>query len=231
MECLLAGIDGIIFLLDDILITADNDDQHRQRLITVLQRLDDAGLTVQKSKCDFFKDEISYLGHIVDKNGIRTSPEKINILQVTKPESVSQLQSFLGLTNYYRNFIPDASSVLSPLYNLLNKNAKSEWTIAHDNAFIKVKNILSSDRTLAHFNPNARIILTIDASPTGLGAVLSQIDKDMIERPISYASRTLTPAEKNYAQIQKEATAIIFGVRQFHQYLCGSSQPFVKDRP
>lgn len=228
MECLLAGIDGIIFLLDDILITANDDDQHRQRLITVLQRLDDAGLTVQKSKCDFFKDEISYLGHIVDKNGIRTSPEKVNaILQATKPESVSQLQSFLGLTNYYRNFIPDASSVLSPLYNLLNKNAKWEWTTAHDNAFIKVKNILSSDRTLAHFNPNARIILTVDASPTGLGAVLSQIDKDMIERPISYASRTLSPAEKNYAQIQKEATAIIFGVRRFHQYLYGRSQPFV----
>ncbi|KAJ0171393.1 hypothetical protein K1T71_012943 [Dendrolimus kikuchii] len=228
MECLLAGIDGIIFLLDDILITGANVDQHKQRLISVLQRLDDAGLTVQTSKCDFFKDEITYLGHIIDKHGVRKSKEKVNaILQASRPANVSQLQSFLGLTNYYRNFVPDASSILNPLYNLLNKKTKWEWTSIHNEAFNKIKNSLASDNTLAHFNPNAKLILTVDASPSGLGAILSQVDETMIERPISYASRTLTAAEKNYAQIQKEATAIIFGVRKFHQYLYGRSQPFV----
>ncbi|XP_022829117.1 uncharacterized protein K02A2.6-like isoform X2 [Spodoptera litura] len=228
MECLLSGIDGIIFLLDDILITGENKDQHMQRLITVLQRLDDAELTVQMSKCEFFKDEISYLGHVIDKHGVRKSPDKVKaILQAPKPTNVSQLQSFLGLTNYYRNFVPDASSVLSPLYNLLNKNTKWKWTRIHDDSFNHIKNILASDKTLAHFDPQAKLILTVDASPTGLGAVLSQVGENGLERPISYASRTLSSAEKNYAQIQKEATAIIFGVRRYHQYLYGRSQPFV----
>nr|XP_049692720.1 uncharacterized protein K02A2.6-like isoform X1 [Helicoverpa armigera] len=228
MECLLSGIEGIIFLLDDILITGSNRHQHKQRLTTVLQRLDDAGLTVQMSKCEFFKDEISYLGHVIDKHGVRKSPDKVKaILQAPKPTNITQLQSFLGLTNYYRNFVPDASSVLSPLYDLLTKNTKWEWTRRHNDAFIRIKNILASDKTLAHFDPNAKLILTVDASPSGLGAVLSQVGSDELERPISYASRTLSLAEKNYAQIQKEATAIIFGVKRFHQYLYGRSQPFV----
>lgn len=228
MECLLSGIDGIIFLLDDILITGSNRHEHKQRLTTVLQRLNDAGLTVQMSKCEFFKDEIAYLGHVIDKHGVRKSPDKVKaILQAPKPTNIIQLQSFLGLTNYYRNFVPDASSILSPLYDLLNKNKKWEWTHRHNDAFVRIKNILASDRTLAHFDPNAKLILTVDASPTGLGAVLSQIGPDRLERPISYASRTLSRAEKNYAQVQKEATAIVFGVKRFHQYLYGRSQPFV----
>ncbi|CAK1588892.1 unnamed protein product [Parnassius mnemosyne] len=227
MECLLAGIEGIIFLLDDILITGKSKVQHEQRLMAVLQRLDDAGLSVQMNKCEFFKDEISYLGHVIDKTGVRKSPEKVKtILEAPKPNNVLQLQSFLGLANYYRNFVPNASSILSPLYHLLNKKSKWEWTSVHDDAFKKIKKYLASDKILTHFNPNAELILTVDASPTGLGAVLSQIGDDRLERPISYASRTLTAAEKNYAQIQKEATAIIYGVRRFHQYLYGRSTPF-----
>jgi transposase InsO family protein len=227
MECLLADIEGIIFLLDDILVTGTKE-QHKERLVKMLQRLEDAGLTVQKNKCEFFKKEIQYLGHVIDRYGVRKSADKVKaILNAPKPENVSQLQSFLGLTNYYRNFVPDASFILSPFYNLLHKNAKWEWTAAHETAFAQIKNILASDNTLAHFNPEAKLILTVDASPMGLGAILSQVNVDGIEQPISYASRTLTSAEKKYAQIQKEATAIIFGVRRFHQYLYGRSIPFV----
>lgn len=228
MECILAGIEGIIFLLDDILVTGKNKEEHKQRLVTVLQRLEDTHLTVQRSKCEFFKDEISYLGHVIDRHGVRKSQDKVKaILEASKPVNVPQLQSFLGLTNYYRNFVPSASSILSPLYDLLRKNEKWQWSSIHDKAFSKIKNILSSDETLAHFDPKATLILTVDASPTGLGAILSQIGDDRLERPISYASRTLTSAEKKYAQIQKEATAIIFGVRRYHQYLYGRSVPFV----
>lgn len=123
--------------------------------------------------------------------------------------------------------MPEASSVLSPLYNLFNKNTEWEWTRIHDDAFSRIKEMLASDKTLAHFDPKAKLILTVDALPKGLGAVLSQIDSDGSERPISHASRTLNAAEKNYAQIQKEATAIIFGIRRFHQYLYGRAEPFI----
>ncbi|CAB3239777.1 unnamed protein product [Arctia plantaginis] len=118
--------------------------------------------------------------------------------------------------------------VLSPLYSLLQKNIKWHWDSIHDNAFDTIKKLLVSDQVLAHFNIDAKIILTVDASPSGLGAVLSQVDPaDGLERPISFASRTLNAAERRYSQIQKEATAIIFGVRRFHQYLYGRSIPFL----
>lgn len=228
IECVFSGLEGVVCFLDDVLITGINQSQHKQRLRAVLRRLQEAGLTVQGNKCEFFKDDIGYLGHIINKDGIRKSPDKVTaVLNASKPSNVTQLQSFLGLTNYYRNFLPDASSILSPLYNLLHKNVKYEWKKEHDVAFNKIKQIMASDSVLAHFDSDAKLILTVDASPTGLGAVLSQISHDGLERPVSYASRVLSTAERKYAQIQREATAIVFGIRRFHQYLYGRSIPFV----
>lgn len=108
----------------------------------------------------------------------------------------------------------------------MQKEVKWYWGNEQENAFLSIKQELSADTTLAHYNPDARITLTVDASPWGLGAVLSQVE-DGIERPISYASRSLNSAEKQYSQIQKEATAIIFGIRKYHQYLYGRADPFV----
>ncbi|XP_041971651.1 uncharacterized protein K02A2.6-like [Aricia agestis] len=227
MECILAGIEGTVCFLDDILVSG-SPSQLRSRLIAVLERLEAAGLTLQLNKCEFFKNEIQYLGHIIDKNGIRKSPEKIKaIVEAPKPSNVSELQSFLGLVNYYRSFVPDASSILSPLYNLLHKKTEWVWSVEHDQAFTNIKKILTSEQVLAHFDPRAKLVLTVDASPTGLGAILSQFCHGSVERPIAFASRTLTSAEKKYSQIQKEATAIIFGVRRFHQYLYGRAEPFI----
>lgn len=228
MDCLLSGLEGVVCLLDDILVTGVDKTQHLQRLRTVLERLQDAGLTLQKSKCVFFQNQVEYLGYTIDKNGLHKSPQKVKaIVEAPVPTNVAKLQSFLGLVNYYRNFVPNASTILVPLYKLLQKGCKWEWNQEQDDAFRIIKNCLASDRVLAHFNPKAKVVLTVDASPYGLGAILSQIDVDGTERPVSFASRTLNSAEKKYSQIQKEATAIIFGVRRFHQYLYGRSDPFI----
>ncbi|KAL0811118.1 hypothetical protein ABMA28_010384 [Loxostege sticticalis] len=205
MENVLSGLEGVLCMLDDVCIFSFDKKTHFNRLNAVFKRLEDSGFTLQKEKCDFFKDEIGYLGHIISKDGIKKAPEKVKAMtDAPIPSNVSQLQSFLGLVNYYRNFVPNASSVLSPLYDLLKKGCKWNWTQEHDLAFQTIKSLLTSEQTLAHFNPNAKIILTVDASPSGLGAILSQVDADGVERPISFASRTLNPAEKRYAQIQKE---------------------------
>ncbi|XP_028164567.1 uncharacterized protein K02A2.6-like isoform X2 [Ostrinia furnacalis] len=228
MDCLLSGLDGVVCMLDDILITGINRVQHLERLNAVLKRLQDAGLTLQKSKCELFKDKVEYLGYTIDKCGLHKSPQKVKaILEAPIPSNINQLQSFLGLVNYYRNFVPNASTILCPLYKLLHKGHKWEWGKEQNDAFNLIKKCLSSDHVLAHFNPKAKVVLTVDASPHGLGAILSQIGDDETERPVSFASRTLNSAEKKYSQIQKEATAIIFGVRRFHQYLYGRSVPFV----
>ncbi|XP_062530453.1 uncharacterized protein K02A2.6-like [Bombyx mori] len=176
MDTVLAGLDGTLCLLDDVLITGRNDSEHLERLHQVLQRLQDAGFVLQKSKCQFFQDEINYLGSTINKEGLRKSPDKVEaILKASAPTNVSQLRSFLGLVNYYRNFVPNASCILGPLYELLKKETKWRWSKLHDKAFNEIKKRLASDNVLAHFNPNANIILTVDASPNGLGAILSQL--------------------------------------------------------
>lgn len=228
IEGVLAGLDGVLCLLDDILVTGRDRQEHLKLLNVVMQRLQDAGLTLQKEKCSFFQDEVSYLGYIITKDGLKKAPEKIKAMtEAPTPTNVNQLQSFLGLINYYRNFVPNASTILSPLYELLKKGCKWSWTEVHEKAFRAIKKLMASEKVLAHYDPKAKLILTVDASPSGLGAILSQIGRDSIERPISFMSRSLNPAEKRYAQIQREATAIIYGVRRFHQYLYGRSEPFI----
>lgn len=227
MEALLSGLEGTLLFLDDILVCGVDREQMMIRLNEVFHRLQEAGLVLNIEKCSFFQESVSYLGFVIDRNGIHKSPEKIKaILQSRIPTNTSELKSFLGMVNYYRNFIRNASSILSPLHKLLQKHVPWSWTKEHDKAVSTIKRELVSDTTLAHFNPEALLIVTVDASPCGLGAVLSQIEGG-VEKPISYISRSLNAAEKRYSQIQKEATAIIFGIRKFHQYLYGRTKPFI----
>lgn len=227
METILAGLDGVLVYLDDILITGKTKEEHRKKLHEVFRRLQCAGLVVQKEKCSFFQNSVSYLGFTIDKNGIHKDRTKVKaIIEAKVPTNSTELKSFLGLVNYYRSFVKNASSILNPLHELLKKNCHWVWKPEHDNAVKQIKEQLASEQNLAHFNPDAQLVLTVDASPSGLGAILSQIENGT-EKPVSYASRSLSAAEKRYSQIQKEATAIIFGIRKFHQYLYGRAEPFV----
>lgn len=122
IESIVGNMEGVLVFQDDVCITGINRIEHMKRLKEVLRRLQEAGLTLRKDKCVFFQSEISYLGYIIDKNGIRKNPVKVNaIMQAAAPKNVSELQSFLGLINYYRNFTPNAFSILSPLHELLKK--------------------------------------------------------------------------------------------------------------
>lgn len=193
-------MEGVLCFLDDVLITANDRQTHMSRLKLVLDKFKDLGLTLRKEKCEFFKDEITYLGYIINKQGIKKCPKKVEaIINAQKPNNVAELQSFLGLVNYYRHFVPSASSLLTPLYDLLRKDVKWSWQEEHETVFKKIKQCLASEQVLAHFNPGAKIILTVDASPYGLGAILSQVGEDGIEKPISFASRTLISSEKKYS--------------------------------
>lgn len=227
IDSIVTGIEGVLVFQDDILVTGANKNEHMARLTQVLEKLQDAGLVLQKQKCQFFEKSVSYLGYVIDKTGLHKSPEKVQaIVDASAPTNASELKSFLGLINYYRIFIPNASTVLSPLYELLRKEVKWHWNERHEATFNEIKKVLVSECVLAHFDSKAQLVLTVDASPTGLGAILAQIENGK-ERPISFASRVLSKAERNYSQIQKEATAIIFGIRRYHQFLYGRSEPFV----
>ena len=149
--------------------------------------------------------EVVYLSYRISKDGVTPIPEKIEpILKAPKPENVSQLKSFLGMLNYYHRHLPNLASILEPMHLLLRKNVKWNWGSKQDTAFKSAKEHLCSANLLVHFDPHKPIVVSCDASPYGLGAVLAHVMEDGSEKPVAYASRTLSDAERKYSQIEKE---------------------------
>ena len=165
---------------------------------------------------------VEYLGHRIDRDGLHPTDEKVRAIRdAPNPRDVTELRSFLGLINYYGKFLPQLSTVLAPLYRLLRKDERWSWKAEQIKAFKKAKSLLQEAPVLVHYDNTKELILACDASPYGVGAVISHRMDDGSERPIGYASSSLSPAEKKYSQLEKEALAIIFGVKKFHQYLYG----------
>lgn len=218
----LKHIQNIKVYFDEIFIFGDNENEHSDALNEVLLLLKKMNLTLHKEKCSIFREQIKFLGYIINKNGCKQDPTKIKaITQIPLPTDKTQLQAFFGLINYYRKFIPNLSTIQAPLTNLLKKNVKFNFDNNCKKAFEQIKKEIISDRILKHFNTKLPIILTCDASAYGLGAILSQLNDKQQEHPIAFASRTLNTAERNYSQIDKEALAIVFGVSKFNKYLYG----------
>ena len=135
------------------------------------------------------------------------------------PTNVTELKSFLGLLNYYHKLLPDVATVLAPLHLLLRKDTTWKWSQDQEKAFQQAKAMLHSSSLLIHYDEKKPLVVACDASPYGLGAVLSHRMPDGSDLPVAYPSRTLSPAEKRYSQLEKEALAIIFAVRKFHDYV------------
>ena len=216
--------------VDDIAIGGLDEADHFNMLYQVCEVLKKAGLTVRWEKCQLFREEIEFCGHVLSAKGIR--PMLSNLEAVKKapvPTNVSELKAFLGMVNYYRNFIPNASTIMEPLHQLLRKEAKWEWSKAQEEAFRGLKEALCSATVLTHYDQNKPIIVHCDASPYGIGAVLSHRLSDGTEHPVAFCSRSLTKAERNYAHIEKEGLSLVFAIKKFHQYLYGLKFELVTD--
>lgn len=224
IESILSGIQGVVVFIDDICVTGPNDRVHLDRLHEVFNRLLKYGLRINKNKTDLFCDSVEYCGYKIDKFGIHKTQSKIEaILNSKQPTNVSEVRSFLGLINYYGRFFDMLSDLLEPLHNLIRKNTSFTWTKECESAFTKIKEQMSSENFLVHYDKDLPLVLATDASPIGVGAVLSHIYPDGSEKPIHFASQTLSSTQRKWSQIDKEAYAIIFGVKRFHQYLYGRS--------
>lgn len=229
MDTILQGLPGVICYIDDILITGSDDKEHLQNLERVFQRLQSHGVRLKKPKCAFLQPSVAYLGHQIDAEGRRATKEKLQaILQAPSPRNVQELRSFLGLLNYYGKFIPNLATLIHPLNALLHHDCQWKWTSECEVAFTQAKEKLLSSEVLVHYDPKLPIKVAADASAYGVGAVLSHVI-DGNERPIAFASRTLTGSERNYAQVEKEALALIFAVKKFHTYLYGREFTLVTD--
>ena len=230
MENVLQGISGVLVYIDDVFVTGKTVEDHLANLRTVLTRLEDAGVRLKRDKCFFNIPSMEFLGHRVSAKGIQPTRKKMEAIRdAPEPTDVSQLKSFFGAINYYGKFLPDLSTLLASLYQLLQKNFKWSWKAEQKKAFQEVKHLLISDRLLAYYDPSLELILACDASPYGVGAVLSHRYSNEEEKPIAFASRSLGAAEKKYSQLEKEGLAIVFGVKKFHHYLYGRRFTILSD--
>ena len=222
LEDVLRGLPNVVNYLDDILIAGATRAEHNDTLSAVLERLQRAGLTLKRSKCDFFKSSVVFLGHEISQEGIRPIREKVAaVLDAPSPTTVEELRSFSGAVNFYVKFLPNLSGVMAPLYELLQKGVSWHWGKEQQSAFQKVKEALASTYLLVPYDNRRPLLLAVDASPYGLGAVLAHRFADGSERPIAFASRSLNKAERNYSQLDKEGAALVFGVKKFRNYLLG----------
>ncbi|VDL82659.1 unnamed protein product [Nippostrongylus brasiliensis] len=213
---------GVIIYLDDITVTAPDDATHLERLRSVLKRLKEAGFRLKREKCEFLKEQMEFLSHVVDAQGVRPSPKKIQaMVNMPEPKNLKEVESFIGMVQYYGKFIPNLSTIAAPLNELRKKGASWRWEAPQKEAFKKIKQRLTEADVLTHYGPQIPVVLATDASDYGLGAVVYHKMPDGKEKVIAYASRTLTKEERNYAQIEKEALGIVYGVEKFNQFLYG----------
>ena len=229
MDHILQGLKGVVCYLDDILVTGSSRQEHVANLEAVLARLQQYGIRLRKEKCRFFQQSLEFLGYTLSTDGVRPSEKKVSDVQaMPAPQNVKQLLTFLGMITYNAKFLPQLSTVLRPLYDLTKSDTPWSWSEQCQGAFTKVKSMLATAVCLAHYDLDKPLKVYCDASQSGLGACMVHVDGSG-ERPIAFASRTLTEAEKKYAQVEKEALAIIFAVKRWHQYLCGRSFTLVTD--
>ena len=152
MDSVLQGMSRTVCYIDDILITGDSEDEHLKNLERVLGRLKTHGITVRKSKCVFMANSVEFLGHRIDAEGLHPLESKIEaMVKVPPPKNVTELKSFLGMVNYYAKFLPNLSTTISPLYTLLKKNSRWQWTEECSQAFLAAKGMLTSSKVLAHY--------------------------------------------------------------------------------
>lgn len=219
----------VFVYLDDILIYSKNLQQHIQHVRTVLQRLLENKLYVKAEKYDFHAASITFLGLIFERGQVRTDPDKVKaVSDWPTPENRKQLQCFLGFANFYRRFIKDFSRVAAPLTRLTSTLRSFSWDGKAEEAFCKLKNLFSNSPVLIHPDPHKQFMVEVDASDSGVGAVLSQRSQDDQRlHPCAFFSRRLSSAESNYDVGNRELLAIKMALEDWHHWLEGAELPFI----
>ena len=221
MDQMTSALPGVAAFLDDIIIMGRNEEEHWLNVEKVIAALSSFGFRIRPEKCSWAQTSCEYLGFEFSSQGRRPSSAAINAIQaLPRPKSNDEAKAFLGKVGYYSVFIPQMSSKAAPLNALLQKNASFEWTEAEENSFQMLKQDIVNALSLTHYDPSKQLVLATDASPYGTGAVLSQIE-DGVEKPIAFASKTLTTTQKRYSQLDREGLGVIFGISKFHKFLYG----------
>lgn len=215
--------------IDDVVIHAKTLSEHRRKYLTLIERLREANLQLEPTKCEFLRREVCYLGHKLSQNGVSPDPRKLSaVSNFPRPKTPLNVKQFLGLTSYYRRFINDFSKYAKPLNKLTETGVPFIWTSEQEEAFQALKLKLCEEPCLIYPNFDEPFILTTDASNIGLGGILSQgeIYKD---KPVAYVSRFLADRETRYSAYEKEMLAIVYCVEHFRNYLYGRKFTILTD--
>ena len=223
MSTILSGLPGVLCLMDDVLIFGKSQAKHDDRLKEVLKRIESTGVTLNLSKCEF--SNLKFLGHIINKDGLKADPAKIRaILDMQPPRNVPEMRRFIDMTNQLSKFIPCSAELMKPLTELLSSKRSFQWGPNQSAAFDKIKETLTRPSILTLYDPAADTKVSADASSFGLGAVILQrTGTAQPWKPVAYASRTMSDTETHYAQIEKEALALTWACERFSMYLLGKS--------
>ena len=217
--------------IDDIVIWSCNIKENLKHLSAVFARLRQAGLKGHPGKCVFAVDQIDFLGHCVFAEGLSPQKEKVStVRELPAPTDISSLRSALGLFSYYRKFVEGFSVIASPLHSLLRKGIKWHWGIDQQNSIAELKDKLCTAEVLRRPDSSLPYVLATDWSQEGMGAVLSQIDLEGKEHPVSYASRSCNPAEKKYGSCEGEFLAVVWATQHLLlEYLFGTPFTLITD--
>jgi transposase InsO family protein len=217
---------GVIVFVDDILIYSKTDDEHADMIEWVLTRLRDEGYVAHPDKCEFFQREVSFLGHVVNADGIAVQQYKVQAVRDWPvPKDKREVRGFLGLTGYYRRFIKDYGWLAMPLTALLHEKVKFSWGPEEQKAFDVLKDSLTTAPVMAHPDPNRQYILHTDASGFAVSGVLSQKQDDGKVRPVAYLSNKMDQAEINYTTFDQELLAIVTCIDKWKVYITGTRHP------
>lgn len=220
--------------IDDIIIISETFDEHISLLDRIFERLKNSGLTINLSKSKFCKSELKYLGYVIDRDGLRTDPLKIEcVRQYPRPKTVKEVRSFVGLCSYYRKFIKNFSTISAPITKLTSGEVTSKTEVAWNDeaeiAFRDLKEALITAPVLKTPNFESPFFLHCDASGYGIGSALVQKDEQGKEHPVAYYSRTLSKNERNFSTTERELLAVVESVEHFKHYLEGSHFTVVTD--
>lgn len=226
MQVVLSGLEwqSCFVYLDDILIASRTFSEHIRHIREVFARLRAAGLCLKLRKRLFLRDEVPYLGNLISAQGIKPDLSKTEKVRVfPTPHDVTTVHQFIGLTLYYHCFVPNFSSIASPIRALTKKNAIFRWTAECQSAFDCLKRMLNTAPILAYlkFSADAEFVLETDSSGVRLGVILSQLQPDSKLHPIVYASRSLDSSECNYGISELETLAVVWAACYFRPYLLG----------
>lgn len=222
--------DFVEVYVDDIMIHSKNFEEHIEHVEKVLQKLKENNLVIKLKKSRFCTQQIEFLGHEIGKDGVKPNKKKTEAIdRIKEPQTIKELRSFLGLCSYYRRFIKEFAKKARPLYKLLEKDTKYEWTNDQQEAFEILKQCLIKNPILSHPNFDKEFILITDASMEGLGVILAQKNEEDKECVIAYASRSTNKAERNYPITDLECLAIVYGVEYFHKFLINKKFRIITD--